>query len=153
MSYRLRKANVEDAKLIFDWANEPDVRANSFNPELIEWDNHIKWFRNKLDSVGCIILILEEHDHPIGQIRFDLNDEAQWEVDYSVGSEFRGQGIGKRIIKEGMSHLHQNKYHEPIVAKVKRSNIPSLKVFRKLGFKEQLNQDVFVFRFENTKAL
>ena len=58
-------AKEEDAKLLWQWANDPDLRNNSFNPKHIEWRDHLKWFENKISSDGTRIWILEHNNDPI----------------------------------------------------------------------------------------
>ena len=39
-----RKPTIDDMELYFVWANDPDVRIQSFNSSQIELDDHKKWF-------------------------------------------------------------------------------------------------------------
>jgi len=47
---KLRKATYEDCYLLFDWANDDAVRANSFNSEKIDIETHKKWLEDKLQD-------------------------------------------------------------------------------------------------------
>ena len=127
---RIRRATIDDALLLFEWANESDVRANSINGSKILWDNHMSWLKTKLDS-SDVLLILERNGIPVGQIRFDYDQmECHWIINFSVSKNNRGQGLGKSVVACGIRHL--NKF--PMVAYVKPSNIPSIKVFESLDF-------------------
>ena len=42
---KIREANYNDTKLIFNWSNDPLVRAQSFNSNIIEFENHKNWFK------------------------------------------------------------------------------------------------------------
>ena len=37
--FHLREAKVHDAELYLSWANEIEVRINSFNQDIVEWDD------------------------------------------------------------------------------------------------------------------
>lgn len=135
----LREADIKDAELLFNWANEINVRANSINQEPIIWENHLKWFTKKLNDSETKILILISEDKLLGQIRIDLVD-SYWNIDYSIDNQFRGKGLGKEIVR-----LVLNKYEDyKFKATVKKQNKASIKVFANLGFKkEQIESDVF----------
>jgi RimJ/RimL family protein N-acetyltransferase len=126
----LRQATIADAQLLFDWANDKDVRRNAIHSEAIEWENHLKWLSAKLNT-STKLFILEYNGEAAGQIRFDWSEEEQgWMVDYSVSESFRGKGLGKRLIEAGIAKL--NLY--PVLAFVKPENTPSIKVFEALSF-------------------
>ena len=46
----LRRAAPEDADQLWRWANDDAVRAASFHPEPIPWDDHVAWFQRLLAS-------------------------------------------------------------------------------------------------------
>lgn len=39
----LRKAEQSDMDLLFEWANDPAVRKNSFRSDPIPYADHVKW--------------------------------------------------------------------------------------------------------------
>src|SRR5207253_11507460 len=57
----LRPVRPADCRLLWEWANEPAVRAVSFNPEPIPWDQHQQWFAAKLNDRACIFWIAEDN--------------------------------------------------------------------------------------------
>jgi RimJ/RimL family protein N-acetyltransferase len=129
----LRKIDQQDAETLFEWANDPVVRANSIHTEPIKWDTHLAWLQSRL-AAGTVMLMLEVDGKPAGQLRFDYDTDHQcWKIDYSISAEQRGKGLGKKIIEEGLVFL--DKF--PVVAFVKPENIPSLRVFEALGFENK----------------
>jgi len=140
MSLLLRDCTEGDCGLLFAWVNDKDVRKNSINKETVIFDEHTKWFGKRINSETCKIFILCSDNMPIGQIRFELNDENEWTIDYSVASEFRGKGYGKLIVELGIDKL-ENSGH-PIAAIVNVNNISSGKVFKSLNFKEISTVDI-----------
>ncbi|MGG7035232.1 MAG: GNAT family N-acetyltransferase [Flavobacterium sp.] len=125
----LREALEADAKLLFDWANEFNVRNNSISQEHIVWENHLKWFKNKLNHLDSEIFILTDGSELLGQIRIDKND-SYWEIDYSIDYKHRGKGFGKQIVKLLLEKFVTYKFK----AIVRRENLASIKVFNSLGF-------------------
>lgn len=137
---KLYSVKPDDAKLLFDWANEPEVRANSLNSEPIQWDNHLKWFTNKLNSESKMY-ILYDNTIPIGQIRFDFFDD-NWVIDYSIDKKYRGKGFGKMMLELAIRNFNQG---DILKAIVKKENLSSLKIFQKLGFEEQIEVNLDVY--------
>ncbi len=130
LDFVLRNIVKKDCKLLFDWANDPDVRNNALNTTNIMWNNHLNWFLDKLVNPDTYIYILERKGIAIGQIRFDREDDY-WKLDYSIDKKYRRMGIGSKIIKLGLEKIEGE-----VKAWVKLDNIASRKVFQKLGFRE-----------------
>lgn len=129
---KFRKAIEADTKLLFDWANDLDVRQNAINKQLVTWEGHQKWFQNRLESSTSKIFIFLNDEQPIGQVRFEF-EKNQWLIDYSIDKLHRGKGLGKLMLKEILSYFNTS---EPILAYVKIENIASAKIFNSLGFKK-----------------
>lgn len=125
----LHEVSIDDAVLLFHWANDMDVRRNAFNEEPIIWENHIKWLESKLKDLNSKIFILKDNNLPVGQIRIDLEDNY-WVIDYSIDKEYRGKGYGEKIV----SLLIQNYESYKFRAIVKKNNLASNRVFEKLNF-------------------
>jgi UDP-2,4-diacetamido-2,4,6-trideoxy-beta-L-altropyranose hydrolase len=133
----LRNATVDDMQQYFDWANDELVRQNSINTKIIGWDEHQKWFNNKLNSSSSFLYLAENKQSRIGQVRFDCeNSEAT--INYSISIDYRGLGLGKEILKQAIEKISQDcLYIKIIKAKVKISNIASNKILIRLGFVER----------------
>ncbi|MEY2923422.1 MAG: hypothetical protein RL108_2048 [Bacteroidota bacterium] len=129
---KFRRAIEADVELLFDWANDLDVRQNAINTQLITWEGHQKWFQKRLDSSISKIFIFLLDEQPIGQVRFEFEKNV-WLIDYSVDKLYRGKGLGKSMLKEILNYFKAN---EPIIAYVKVENIASAKIFNSLGFKK-----------------
>ncbi|MHB1105269.1 MAG: GNAT family N-acetyltransferase [Lutibacter sp.] len=135
----LREAEINDAELLFNWANEINVRANSINQEPIIWENHLKWFLKKLNDSETKFLILTSENNFLGQIRIDLID-SYWNIDYSIDNQFRGKGLGTEIVRLILNKFESYKFK----ATVKKQNKASIKVFKNLGFRKmQVESDNF----------
>ena len=63
----LRPAVSADEALLLRWANDPQVRANSFSPEPILPVDHHHWFQQALKNPNRLLFIATTADgHPIG---------------------------------------------------------------------------------------
>ena len=131
----LSEATIKDAELLFNWANEINVRANSINQEPIIWGKHLKWFTKKLNDSETKFLILTSDGNLLGQIRIDLID-CCWNIDYSIDNQFRGKGLGKEIVRLLINKFESYKFK----ATVKKQNKASINVFTNLGFRKMKNE-------------
>jgi len=133
---RLRQVCEKDARLVWEWANDPSVRTVSFSAEPIPWGQHLKWFQSKLKDPDYVFYIaLDGEDIPIGQIRYDLKD-GEAIVSISLDSSFRGQGYGREIIELSSQKLFKVLDAKCIHSYVKMSNEVSVKMFLEAGFKK-----------------
>lgn len=135
VSMVMREAQKEDVDLYFRWANDPVVRQNSFNPEPIKFENHLKWFKTKLSSERSKLFVFEVLGKPVGQFRIDHMDNA-WLIDYSVDRHYRGLGAGKAMMTNFKASIYYSELQYPLKALVKLSNIASQRVFEQLGFQK-----------------
>jgi RimJ/RimL family protein N-acetyltransferase len=139
LAITIRLANSDDCKLYFDWTNEPLTRQQSFNSEPILFEYHEAWFNRRLADENSVLFVVEFNKNPIGQIRFQIEKNTAT-ISYSLDENYRGKGLGFWILKKGVDALRNNLYNTfpnlEIIGFVKYENIASVKVFRKLGFRE-----------------
>ena len=138
---KIRKATIDDLDLIFEWANDEDERRNSFNPEPIPYENHCKWYQNKMESDDTYIFVLMCDDTPVGQCRLDIEDDEAL-ISYFIDKRYRNRGYGKKLLElifdETIMSLPKVRV---LKAEVKEENIPSQKVFLSLGYSERIDSD------------
>jgi RimJ/RimL family protein N-acetyltransferase len=132
----LRPVGMDDCRLLWEWANDPDVRASSFSTEPIAWHEHSVWFSDKLRDKKCRMLIAFEGSAPVGQIRFDWIDDREVEIDVSVAPERRGQGYGSCIIRQAAAEGFRNSSFSRLNAFIRPSNRASVKAFELAGFRK-----------------
>lgn len=131
---KLRQASEKDSRPIWKWANDPDVRAVSFSTETFPYEEHVKWFKTKLDDQGCWFYIAENtNQDSVGQVRFELKDQEAY-ISISLDRKFRGQGYGSRIIELASKTLLGLTGVKAIHAYIKKENSISLAAFKKAGF-------------------
>ena len=137
---KLRPVAFEDCRLLWEWANDPAVRAASFSTERIPWDDHLSWFRRKVSEPGShyYIIVLSHNDFPMGQVRFDsMGNEA--EIHISIASDLHGHGYGSQAILMASNHLFEETMITRIYANIKPDNSNSVRAFANAGFKPDGN--------------
>lgn len=132
----LRRATIYDAELLLKWANDETVRQNSFNTNKITREEHYAWFNGVIKSSDVTIFVLYDKE-PVGTVRIKYIDDFA-ELSYSIGREYRGKGYGTLIIQYAEAEAIKNDKVCSIVAEVKYENVPSQKIFKKLGYTESV---------------
>jgi RimJ/RimL family protein N-acetyltransferase len=143
-NFFLKPASQKHMRLLFEWVNDPNVRNNAINQANISWEQHQKWFNNKIKSKNSCIFILMDNEQAIGQIRIDKNDKNSWIIDYSIAQEYRGNGFGTLILKK----LLKKKPDLVFEAMVKKNNIASNNIFQNLNFKlRRLSDNINLYTY------
>jgi len=144
-SISLRPAVSADEALLLHWANDPQVRANSFSPEQIAPADHHHWFQQGLTNPNRLLLIALAADGcPIGQIRFDRQAQCSQSdakvalIDLSLDCCARGQGLAVELVRLGLLAMKQQ-WGEGThaVAEVLPNNTASNACFASAGFTEE----------------
>lgn len=130
----LRPARAEDARLLFDWRNDPDTRTASRNRAEVSWDEHTSWLARVLADPAVVLLVAEAEGDPIGQVRFDGMGGDEVEISVSIDPATRGRGVGTSLIVTALSWLRGRDHGGMVVAEVRPDNAPSLAAFARAGF-------------------
>jgi RimJ/RimL family protein N-acetyltransferase len=131
----LRRVAQDDCALLWQWANDPDVRRWSFHSDPIPWDDHILWFESKCGKPECIWYIAcDAHQRPVGQLRIDLDAPLYGTVDISVAPEARGQGLATSMLCAALDQGVGAAVIGEVHAYVKPGNAASLRSFERAGF-------------------
>ncbi len=146
-----RKARNEDMLLIYNWANDPVARANSYFTEPIALETHQAWYEKKLQDPSSAIYIAEIQGAPAGMIRYDFTAEHSV-VGISVAESFRGKGLAPVFLTDTAT-LYFKEHDLPVWAYIKQENTASVKSFEKAGYtllKTEVvhNADSFVYKLE-----
>lgn len=130
-----RKPNTSDMDLYFRWANDPDVRRQSFNSAPITLDSHKKWFYKAIKDKFCFMYLFQnEGNENVGQIRIYKKDENEAIIGISIDANHRGRGYAKEMIVLATSAFLKSNKDVIIHAYIKETNLSSKFSFEKAGF-------------------
>jgi RimJ/RimL family protein N-acetyltransferase len=151
----LRKATLEDSKMLFDWRNDPETRANSINTDPVQWEGHLCWLNKSLANPDRYLFIFEEGDVPVGTCRVDRyaegnDNDVVYELSWTISPGWRGKGIGKKMLGEliGQDFLRGKK----LKSVTKNNNIASIKMAEKFNFKLLSSDGEFGYWYLNNAA-
>ncbi|RYD83627.1 MAG: N-acetyltransferase [Sphingobacteriales bacterium] len=130
-----RKAVERDVNILFDWANDDEVRQASFNTEKITFEDHNNWFHKKINDPKSLICIAQVKNIPAGMIRFDIKP-SETSISYLLDKKFRGKSLGSAMLTKGIAFFksNYNGIYPTITGYIKTSNTASIKAFLKAGF-------------------
>jgi len=134
-----RNATMDDARLLYDWAMDKEVRKNSLSENEFSFNKNISWLEKKMDDSNCHLLIFEN----IGTARLDIEGQTAI-ISYSIAKDYRGKGYGKRMLNE-LEHFAKTQGVLKLQATVKSENLASVKIFESLNYDKEKTKKVFVF--------
>jgi UDP-2,4-diacetamido-2,4,6-trideoxy-beta-L-altropyranose hydrolase len=138
----LRLARPSDCRLLFEWATDPESRAASFHSDAISWENHNRWFAERLQDSHSVTYIGEcATGEPVGLVRFQMKDECAV-LSVNVAAAFRGRGWGRELIVFSTHALVRDHAVRRILACVKPENQASLRLFEASGFRRTGSKQV-----------
>ena len=142
--FQVQSADSSHERLLFDWANETEVRRNSFTTEEIIWENHQEWYQKLLTDKSRKLYIFYRSVQPIGMIRYDITDTCA-RISYSVAKEFRHKGYGKAMVEQAEEVLRKERPDiQTIIAVVKLENAASMRIFEELCYQKSEEDMAYV---------
>jgi len=137
-----RPVKEEDFGMIWEWANDSQTRANSFESAAIPWEQHRKWCESKMNNAQCIFWVASNHDREqVGVVRFDHhNGEAT--ISVSVAPHARGRGYGRKIIQTASDRFFHSSAVSLVRALIKPANKASIRAFEWAGFHRDVETKV-----------
>jgi SAM-dependent methyltransferase/RimJ/RimL family protein N-acetyltransferase len=133
MALTWRRPGMDDAALLWRWANDSETRGNAFDHSAIPYNSHLDWMQARLASPATLWWIFFDAGEPIGQVRFDLTGTAA-DIDISVAPEGRGRGYGRAMLLQAIRNLRDERDDVRPRAAVLAHNTRSLAMFRACGF-------------------
>lgn len=139
----LRRCTYSDMDIIYKWINDDEVRNNSFNSDYIEYETHVKWFNEKINSNNIYMYIILNNNKEIGTIRLEKHNSKAI-ISYLISNEYRGKGYGNKVIDLIKKEAIINNI-DILEAVVKKDNIASRKIFINNGFFEIQENDRYLY--------
>jgi UDP-2,4-diacetamido-2,4,6-trideoxy-beta-L-altropyranose hydrolase len=134
--FHLRPAAAGDARLIWEWANDPAVRAASFHSEPIPWEAHERWFAKQLSNESAHLFIVELDGEPVAQIRFAVEGHEAV-ISIGMSAALRGRRYASALLVRSAREIFRVSEIERIVALIKPGNIASARAFSRAGFQQE----------------
>jgi RimJ/RimL family protein N-acetyltransferase len=145
MDLYLKKADLKDCNLLFNWANDDEVRKNSFNQNKILYEDHVRWFNKVMSSSKYMIFILFSGSIPLGQVRIEIENGTAV-ISYSIDRKYRGKHLAFKMLTLLENEVINGRANiSKLVGYVKLDNNISQKVFQNLNYNEILHEDFYEY--------
>ena len=132
----LEKASFSDIEFLWYLRSQPDTYKYFRINRAVSWEEHIDWVLPiLLGADKKDLYIIKTLKKPIGQIRFEHQELNKVKVSISILKEFHGKSIATKSLDLAIKRASQQKKMKYLVAEVHKKNLPSIKLFEKLGFK------------------
>ena len=140
-SLLLRPANMTDARVLWQWANDPETRSASFSSEMIPWPDHVAWLQARLQDKHTLVFMIESAGQALGVVRFDKN-EAVAVISVNLAPDVRGKGYGSHAIAMASRHCVSLWTCREIHAYIKPANTASCRAFERAGYQFDLETTI-----------
>lgn len=130
-----RTPNIADLELYFAWANDKDVRRQSYSTSPISFEEHKNWFESVLNNDQFMLFVFLNSDcEEVGQVRIQKQSKNRAIISISLDSQHRGKGYAKEMIILSSDTFLKSNGNFLISAYVKVDNLNSKFSFEKAGF-------------------
>jgi len=144
MNITLRKAVIEDSKMILEWRNEATTIPWMGSAKALSFDEHDNWFRKAVSDPDCMFFIIESNSKPVGVIRYNLdssnNNYAR--VSINITQKMHGKGIASIAHSKGIVLVKQFGFAPKIFARVLTDNIAAIKAMESAGYEKTGNIEI-----------
>lgn len=152
MSILIRKAENSDLKDIFNWRNDKLTLSMFKNNNIVSWNEHCFWFKQKIKDKSCLLLIGEKAGIKIGVIRFDILRDRSI-ISINLNPVCRGKKFSKAFLAMGCNYYF-NLFNLKIISEIKKVNFSSINIFKSVGFKkESTKENFFVYTLQSETTL
>lgn len=130
----LRSVAAADVKLIFDWRNQPHIRAASHTQDVLNWNKHEAWFAAALDRDDRFWRIYQEGGRDLGAVMVVYDGDGFGRWSFCIGEISAPRGAGGRMLALALSVLAANTEVCVVEGEVLEGNSASAKLHKRLGF-------------------
>ena len=134
------KASLNDAKLIFNLRFEKTARKNSIYQRKISYLDHLKWYRKIINNKKDKILIFQKNK---GYLRISTEKNRKF-LSWNINKDLRQKGFGYKMLSEYLLSSKDNYF-----AIIKKSNLASIRLVKKVGFRyiKKIRDGVLLYSF------
>jgi RimJ/RimL family protein N-acetyltransferase len=129
----LRYVVLGDEKLLFEWANDTEVRKWSNDKNPIKLNNHKVWLRQKLSDANVLMWIIEYNRRPAGMVRLEKESD-NIELHYLIEPKSRGKGLASKMVELALNEASTYWKIIRVFAHTLPGNVASIKSLKKAGF-------------------
>lgn len=131
--------SLKNSEAIYRINNDKLTRKNSANTKKFSYQTHLNWLKKSLKNKREFITLIILKKKIVGLIREKKIYNKPY-LSWALDKKYRGKRIGKHMLKK-----YVNKNKKKYVAKIRRNNLPSIKICEYAGFKKFRENSKFRF--------
>jgi len=158
-SIYLRPLAIEDAKVSYQWRNNPDIwKYSRFVPTYTTTvETETKWLEEALvrkDQVRFAICVENSHTY-IGNVQLLKMNDIDAEFHLFIGdTNWWGRGIGRKSTNLLLNYAFLEKKLQKVSLEVHKDNSPAISIYNSQGFEDKdLSFPYNVMELTNTKYI
>lgn len=137
--FSLRDINEEDLQTMLLWRNSARVRSKMFTHRIISVEEHSNWYKRQKEDNRNKYMMFAKGGHALGVTYFNNID---WDNKlgfwgFYLGSDNLPRGMGTVMGWISLEYAFNILNLRKVCGEILSFNIPSIKVFKKLGFTEE----------------
>lgn len=145
MDLRMRKAQFEDAGLIFSWRTNSAIQEFSLKEAPASYDAHLHWFANRVLSLDSNpFWLFSTSESEVGYTRFEKQAHNAFSVSILVNPSFWGKGYGRKMLQQGIEAFASIYPKSNLTATIHSENIPSIRIFENEAFMQTGQKNNFL---------
>ncbi len=146
MNIFLRKARLKDAVFIYNLKTSKEVIKTSIDRKKIKFKNHKIWLKKKLKDKNSLFFLINENRGKlkVGYVRLDF-EGFYYRVTIAIIKNKTRLNYAHNALKEVEKKIHSSKV---LFAQVIKSNIKSVKLFKKANYIEIGSEKKIKFFFK-----
>lgn len=137
----LRAATPADARVLYEWRNDPSTRQGMHSTAQFDYASHCAWLTRSLNIETRRIYIAEVDGTPVGTVRTDLVG-GMTEFSWTISPEHRGRGFGKQMVALAVALVEG-----PIHVEVKSGNVASARIAEEVGLRREREENGVIHFF------
>ena len=146
---KLKKFNTSNiTKKYINWLKDKEIiKFTKINPQnkYIDVVKYVK--KHQYNKKEKLLRIIFKKKH-IGNLRIHFINQIQATIAILIGEKkYHSKGIGSKSINVAIKYLKKNKIKK-IYAYVHKDNLPSLRLFKKCGFKMKKVNNQITFEYK-----
>ena len=131
----IRKAILEDAKWILEIRNNEKIRELSLKDTgIIQFENHIKWFSQKIKNNMDLFYVIESDNIIQWYCRLDYMEEKRYIISIAIQPSTLSKWLGSILLWEVLKKLNN---WDLIIAEILKNNFISQNFFKNFWFIER----------------
>ncbi len=148
LSGSLRPVTPGDARTLFDWRNQPHIRAASLTTAPLDWQAHLDWIAGLSAREDGVWWVYSEAGRALGHVNARRHGQGMWRWGFYIGAQDAPRGAGGRMLALAIARLFARPDCHILSAEVRADNPASVALHRRLGFRpvpEASTGEVLVF--------